>query len=408
MEGGLDEVAEQQPGLRFDIYERVHLQEGARSIRELDEVELVPHIQVVSQSEQALLKGHLRLSGTYTSEGEDGKRELEHQIPVEITLPASRVGNAQDLFVEIENFDIDVLSPRSLNVTGVLSLHGVEMVSAPETNWQSEEEMVFVHRPWEFSAAPVSAAPLDTPEAPPIGAEAAREYALNSPPIEPQTDPRSEPFVHGGVTAPGIPPSAAYPFPANVTTHVVEPTPVQAIPAAEAPPETPAVQPGAKHTDIDVDVNVEETEIFVGSADAVEESELLPEVHLHAAEEKKDVKVAFGSKKVAGLASEAAYGIKSLIQKSSSIFQEKRKPEEPQAAASASEPQTDGIEWKRLFLSSASVGQEFRKLKMAIVQKEETLETIAQRYQINPRELQLLNRLQDGEITAGQVIYIPR
>lgn len=395
MEGGLGEVAEQQSGLRFDIYERVHLQEGARSIQELDEVELVPHIQVVSQSEQALLKGYLRLSGTYSSEGGDGIRELEHQIPVEITLPASRVGNPQDLFVEIENFDVDVLSPRSLNVTGVLSLHGVEVVSAPENAWQSEEEMVFVHRPGESAAAPETrAAEAEfTPET---------EVAFDS--------LRNEPFVHPGLTVTNAPPpSPVYPFPPNVTPHFVEPTAAPAIPIVETPPTTAAVPLQTKPLDVDVDVKVEETEIFVGDADAIEESDLLPEVQVVHAEEKKDVKVAFGSKKIAELASEATYGIKSLIQKSSSIFLDKRKAAEAAAALTAEpETQAEPIEWKRLFLSAAPDGQEFRKLKMAIVQKEETLETIAQRYQINPRELQLLNRLQDGEITAGQVIYIPR
>ena len=45
---------------------------------------------------------------------------------------------------------------------------------------------------------------------------------------------------------------------------------------------------------------------------------------------------------------------------------------------------------------------------MCIVQKEDTLESIAKRYQITTREIQLMNRLSDQDVTVGQVIYLPR
>ncbi|MFC0212610.1 LysM peptidoglycan-binding domain-containing protein [Paenibacillus chartarius] len=365
-------MSEQQSGLRFDIYERVHLDDQARGIQELDEVELVPHIQVVSQSDLAVLKGYLQLSGSYLSEGDEGRRALEHQIPVEITLPLSRVGNAQDLFVEIENFDIDLLSPRSLNVTGVLSLHGVEIASAAqEPEWRAEEEFVFVHRPEERAA--------EEPQ-PTI--------------IEEEPDDRHLP--------------ASQVFIAEVEPQaqdVEQDAPAAAQPSDETP-EQQSVEANANEAN--ANEFAEAVEVFAPEVPAVEEAELQPEVEIHA--EKKDVKVAFGSKKVAEMAQEAAVGIKSLLQKSTSIFQERRRAaaEAETAQAAAEPPRSEGVEWKKLFLSPAADGQEFRKLKMAIVQKEETLETIAQRYQINPRELLLLNRLQDSNVSEGQVIYIPR
>ena len=52
-------MTEQQSGLRFDIYERVHLSEDTAAVKELDEVELVPHIQDYTEQEQAHLKGHM-------------------------------------------------------------------------------------------------------------------------------------------------------------------------------------------------------------------------------------------------------------------------------------------------------------------------------------------------------------
>lgn len=52
--------------------------------------------------------------------------------------------------------------------------------------------------------------------------------------------------------------------------------------------------------------------------------------------------------------------------------------------------------------------QEFRRVRMYIVQKDDTLETIAKRYELNPREIALFNRLGDSEVSAGQIVYIPK
>src|SRR5690606_24820386 len=57
----------------------------------------------------------------------------------------------------IENFDIDVLSTRSPNVTGVLSLHGIEMVSEEQQTWQEQEEILYVHEQPRAGAATANA-----------------------------------------------------------------------------------------------------------------------------------------------------------------------------------------------------------------------------------------------------------
>ncbi|GGA36497.1 LysM peptidoglycan-binding domain-containing protein [Paenibacillus physcomitrellae] len=132
-------MADQSYGLRFDIYERVHLSAEEVGIDELEEIELYPRIQVVSGDDYATLRGHLLLTGLYRGEGES--RELSHLIPVEITVPLNRVNRLEDISVEIENFDVDLLNERSLNVTGVLSLQGIETAAfAPAAqDWSSRE-----------------------------------------------------------------------------------------------------------------------------------------------------------------------------------------------------------------------------------------------------------------------------
>jgi stage VI sporulation protein D len=324
-------VAEQQLGLRFDIYERVHVHEGNSAISELNDVELIPHIQVLTQDEQAILKGNLLLTGSYVDDSGEDIRSLEHFIPVEITLPLNRIGRVEDIVVEIENFDIDLLSPRSLNVTGVLSLQGVEMISTAQDTWREEEEVVFVHEP-----------------------------------DQPQLKTESSDSI-GRIEAIG------------------ETTMAPAVPAS-----APEFQ------------LVEEEKLEVSVNESAEHPDL------HGFDDKKDVKLAFGKK-----ADEAievkSYGIKSLLSKASSIFHsDKRKEEEAALAAEAEASKGEPVEWQKLFLQSEVETKDFRKVRMCIVQREETLEGIAKRYQISPRELQLFNRLGDQDISAGQIIYLPK
>lgn len=370
MEGRINPVSEQQPGLRFDIYERVHLQEDLAGIQELNDVELVPHIQVLTLDDQAILKGNLLLTGNYASEEGGAPRLLEHLIPVEITLPLNRIHRVEDIQVDIENFDIDLLSSRSLNVTGVLSLQGVEIVSAPVESWKEEEEVTFVHE-----------VGFPRNEPPPMN------------PVQPvQEAPANEPI-----------PTPYSEFSPEVQQPMVQPAPMP-MPMNEAPMSSPPSQPSPPA--------IEEDEYDDGGSAVVEIEQTELKVTPHSdstvvTEEKKDLKVAFGKK-----ANEAVdlnpYGLKSLLSKAGSYLTDKRRAEEEAQAALAEESRIDAVEWKRLFLQNQTNSQEFRKLKMCIVQKEETLETIAKRYQINPRELQLLNRLGDQEISAGQVIYLPR
>src|SRR5690606_10348988 len=124
-------VTKQGSGLRFDIYERVQLSEDLDGIENFDNLELTPEITLESAGDQAVLKGHLLLHGNYTGFRSQQNR-LEHRIPVESIMPKERIDSEQNVGVEIEHFDIDLLSSRMLNVTGVLALKGLK--SKVETN----------------------------------------------------------------------------------------------------------------------------------------------------------------------------------------------------------------------------------------------------------------------------------
>jgi len=457
-------VTERQGGLRFDIYERVHLSDELAAIKELDEIELLPQIQVRTEGDQAVLKGNLWLTGKYVGEEDDSLLSLEHFIPVEITLPMNRVHRMEDVAVEIENFDFDLLSSRTMNVTGVLSLAGIELTTTESNGWREEEEVVFVHEaaqnndfsPDEMSD-PRSAQETRGTETPewewePHSTQDSR--GMESPVWEPPTvqeprgmetpswEPRSvqEPR---GIETPSWEPYTVQ-EPRGFETPSWEQRPVQeAARGIETPAweqysvqeprsiETPAreQQTGLEahgtealepeREEEPAELQQSEQEEFVQEASSptaaavsnLDESTYTAEqsrppepavAQQEAEEEKKEMKIAFTGKPAGEF--EHLHHLKSIAVKS-----ETRNVSQGNAAADAAastDHTRESIEWKKL-LGASSNETQFRRLRMCIVQKEETVESIADRYQINPREIVLYNRLGSQPLAEGQVIYIP-
>ncbi|MFD2657501.1 stage VI sporulation protein D [Gracilibacillus thailandensis] len=62
------------------------------------------------------------------------------------------------------------------------------------------------------------------------------------------------------------------------------------------------------------------------------------------------------------------------------------------------------------YLLNIFAGEEsasYTRLKLYIVQPDDQMQTIAERYQVSPRQIMRTNRLEEEDITAGQLIYIP-
>ncbi|WP_438444345.1 LysM peptidoglycan-binding domain-containing protein [Gorillibacterium sp. sgz5001074] len=372
-------MAERQTGLRFDIYERVHLADNTVGVQELDEIELVPHIAVYTEGEQAYLKGNLYLTGSYVGDSGGEQRTLEHLIPVEITLPLNRIQDVNQVSVDIDNFDVDLLSPRSLNVTGVLTLHGIEMLPVPDESWREEEETVIVAKASQFGDISTfgRGSVEQEPESAPSAAEPAQPEALlelrsAEEEAEPEPAAQEEPIA-----------------------AAVAEQPVRSEAAEEPVGETEVYfQPD------DMDEINEEPEAKLPEAQADEVHEVLPEPHA-AEEEKKELKIAFSSKP----SNDPSYHLKSLIHNG-----ESRSTAAPAAAEQdlAPTPRTDALEWKRLFVRAEAEDQKFSRVRVYIVQKEDTAESIAGRYNLNPREILLYNRVTEQELAEGKALFIPR
>ncbi|SEM66955.1 LysM peptidoglycan-binding domain-containing protein [Paenibacillus sp. OV219] len=411
----------QSNGLRFDIYERVHLPDEVAAIDELEEIELVPRIGIVQQDEQVLLKGHLLLTGVYRAQDEPlAEQSLEHWIPVEITLPMNRIHRLDDISVEIDNFDVDLLSTRTLNITGVLSLKGIELgQSSPQEEWQREEPFTVVHK-----RDPVEVPNYETLFEQQTGY--AEPQAIRNEGWEPAGSPPTynEAFIRDAAAQ-----AAQAAFEQEETARVAaivrqqqleeeareaeaalqaieSEVPDEVIEAAIAgpPAENPFIADAAER-------EARSRQLAANIADAPA-AQQFGDISAFEAESARKLKVAVGGKPAeeeAEVAQPPGVGFRSLLQ-SSRREQEARAAAEQsaeQAAKEARKSSGDDIEWKNLFFSRSGEDQSFRKLRICIVQREETLDVIAGRYQLQPREIALYNRLPDQSISEGQVLYIP-
>lgn len=435
---------DQSYGLRFDIYERIILSEDLPGIEELEEVELIPHIQVISQEEQATLRGHLLLAGLYKGDSEAGESEpLEHWIPVEITVPMNRVSSLDEIAVEIENFDVDLLSTRSLNITGVLSLKGIQAAvqGTNDLSW-NDEEITVVHAPESFPEQPFG---YDGGNRQQTDDPATNSTAYPSYPFSQGQDVYAQEQILGSdgdaefaklESADSAPREELHREQESelfITPQPVE-QPVSDPVAAQEPQSTTDSNPNVWNFE-----RVEKADIsgYPGvSEERIEDTEQ-PNVHDEAgelSEEKLDItsvqetafisedtsdqeeppskpelKVAFSTKN-STVDSTSGVGFSSLLSSSRTVQEQQeiaaRDAEEP-IPESTEQLTAEEVQWKSLFLGSRQEEKPFRKVRLCIVQREETIEVIAERYQLSPRELLLYNRMSEQSVEEGQVLYIP-
>lgn len=454
-------------GLRFDVYERIHLPDDVAAIDELEEIELVPRIQVIDQGEYAVLKGQLLLSGVYRGQNvSDAPLSLEHWIPVEITLPMNRVTRLDDISIEIDNFDVDLLSARTLNITGVLSLRGiaVESVEDPEESWRSEpftavhqreavidppaEEFVRLpelsEQPYIQDGGPEGeqyviyeqqfAAPVDErneeqdAQAEEQQDEQAAQYGEQ---LVEQEEPFEEQLLQdeaaretpASVFVSGSSSNTEYGWSASIFSAASpayeEEQAAQASVEPSPSSELQQLRPSALQQEEEQEqqeqiaiIAEEQAEERIPTAILEQEDIVQPQI-APPPQEPPPLKVAFSGKDADREAEGNNVGFVSLLA-SSKREQAARQAAELVAAeekaeeqARTAQPTSDDIEWKSLFLNKGADDNEFRKIKVCIVQKDETLELIALRYSLNPREIISYNKLNDTDLSEGQLLYIP-
>lgn len=416
-------------GLRFDIYERVNLPDDVAAVGELEEIELIPSMRALSQDDHVLLKGHLLLSGIYrAAEPDQGTARLEHTIPVEISLPPSRVTRMEDLAVEIDNFDVDLISARSLNVTGVLALRGLQAESQPLPVWH-EDSFTVVHQ------APADAdAGLDSNRETDGGNEwrladewgdvtassrkqepSQQEYAREA--EEDGADLRSEAFPGEGESQTIQKRQDETPvFPFEAHSYGRPDPDFEARPDSRTDFNFNAQPFGRSEDRIEPETSAgpESDPGDFASQAAGQTAESSRTDYEDPPQDKSEMKVAFGKSLDETAKAYSGVGLLSKLgeigearEAEQQSLRSAREEQEEEAQRPSRSSTGDELEWTKLFLGKSGDSQAFRKVRMCIVQRDDTLESIAARYNVQIRELQQRNRLNDVYLSEGQVLYIP-
>lgn len=506
-------------GLRFDIYERVHLSDEVVGIDQLEEVELTPHIQVIPAGDQVTVRGSLLLAGAYVGADEmRSSHSLEHWIPVEITLPLNRVRSLDDISVDIEHFDVDLLSTRTLNITGILSLRGISMESIEPAAWEPEQFTV-VHQTdleqdeeepsWlrdygtytpaftsnhEESLSENSEDSNDESDAEPEAEyreyhsaqnpeeqeqQQEQEEALAQDEEEEESCTRAVEEVRALENEDGQLSAQANYEASDITSSHSERVPltwsgtqwnkealgaeehveIQSVEASkderqassetctdsyegerlreaketpsdsvafsdEAPTREPAASydkrerkervSSAEADDTAAAQSSEENSTRDEEREGVEDTAAIAfneqEDAVPAAAVKQEMKVAIGKGKNNEPEADEPLGFSSLLQKKREPQEAERDHQEEETAqqsASNAEAAGEEVKWQSLFLQRLEDERAFKKVRMCIVQRSETLDTIADRYSMNSREIALYNRLGESDVSEGQVLYIP-
>ncbi|WP_163526487.1 stage VI sporulation protein D [Halobacillus ihumii] len=147
----------------FSFYLNESLQfKGGQGVRELLGISLEPEITLEDLGEEVRLKGTVILAGEYmpgqeedkyadtapiqsgrivdlVERGEEGVYEFSHSFPVEVTIPADRVDDADHVHINIESFDYEIPAEHHLRLEAQLNINGLRQ----EQDSPAPEQEVF-------------------------------------------------------------------------------------------------------------------------------------------------------------------------------------------------------------------------------------------------------------------------
>lgn len=162
LKGGVALSQEDQSCLRFSLEESVWFQKG-QEVSELVSISLDPNITIQEHEQYVSIQGSLKLAGEYrkneeaeleepfsspkfiqsVEEREGGICEFSHHFPVDITIPNNRIGSVYDLDVYIDSFDYQFQERSCMRLTADLTitgLYGEQQHPAPEYDEEAAEQ----------------------------------------------------------------------------------------------------------------------------------------------------------------------------------------------------------------------------------------------------------------------------
>lgn len=382
--------------LSFSIEESVWLNKD-QEVDEILSLSLDPDITIQEHGEYVMIRGGLKLTGEYrpkekdddyTEEAlsqqvafrsieevithEDGTSEIKHTFPIDVTIPQERINSLDDIYVIVESFDYDLPERGCIQLTADVAITG--MATGYEARTRKEDyEVVSKHeedRTFHFEATK-------------------------------QAEEESEEFLPRDVMDEDEYTDTEYEYSESESAYQIEEDQTEEV----------------EEDDIE---EVEEERYGELDLEEVEEEVVAEDRTI----EEQSPAIAFGVKQVTEQTKEQVEK-KEVAQKSFSMLTNltKDRPkedsviqlEEVEETIAEVEENVDTQqevkprEENALYLTKmlSKDEEQFSKLKMCIVQTNETLEIIATRYKVNISTLIHVNKLSDDQVEEGQILYIP-
>ncbi|WP_144526598.1 stage VI sporulation protein D [Peribacillus simplex] len=153
---------ENESYLRFSLEESVWFQKG-QEVAELYSISLDPNVAIQESDQYVYIRGSLDLSGEYkgSQNGEeeefsqtflpkavqkverhlDGLNEFTHRFPVDITIPNNRIASLDEVDVSIQSFDYAMPEHNCLKLQADLLITGIYNDSYVEERFDTDQEV---------------------------------------------------------------------------------------------------------------------------------------------------------------------------------------------------------------------------------------------------------------------------
>ncbi|GAA0355216.1 LysM peptidoglycan-binding domain-containing protein [Bacillus horti] len=395
--------------LNFQLNESVWLDHHSRSA-DITALSLEPVIEIEEDHGFVSIKGYLELSGRFDTdeEGEDTpldlessslaeqmqyepfrveqkevyqkelKGKIEQRFPVDITIPASKVQDLEQVFVNIDQFDYSIVDQHRLNIEANVTILGVAT--------EAHRDVILSRQGNELRAEP-----LDQEFSFPNESENLSGEEVQSQEPDRQIEPTKvqQPDDQAQKSEVELYNEQTFDYLGNLTRSTPsEDSVIKWDEVHETSEEEmmvrdkPILEAEYEYSELDHDNEVEkevDSEVDREVDSGVDTTQVLPfdseiRTHLHASpsEELRDLDEAYDE------------SMETRSQDATSTF------------------------LSQLLSYKETPENDVTRLKMCIIQKDESLEEIAQRYDLRVTEIMRFNKLETQEISSGQILYIPR
>ncbi|WP_321999438.1 MULTISPECIES: LysM peptidoglycan-binding domain-containing protein [Bacillus] len=403
--------------LQFSVEESIYFKSG-QEVSELLSISLDPDILVQEVNDYVSIRGSLELTGEYNINQEellgelssyasyreadevkvreDGTAELLHQFPVDITIPKNKISHLNDVFVFIDAFDYQLTENRLLTIQADLAIEGLldeEMPQAPV-----EEPYEFVHRSEEEYGDVTYDYQLQ-PEDEEQEELQGYEREIDEDQAVLQHDTRAEEEKQEEEIEIEL-------MSREEETEELEESESQeevalgyrSLPEAQVqePPffEPPKLLEEEKREDTFFEVEVrKDPEAAEELEETVQPYPVFESPAYHVEEEQE--------------AQDDTYQLGRLYEREApKVYEAAQEEEEFEEDVRETSGSENSLYLTKLFAKQEE--EDFSRMKICIVQQEDTVDRICERYQLNVQQLLRTNSLSvDAELEEGQILYIP-